>query len=79
MEMYDYDDRSEVAAPTEKIGPSGGIYALPFVGKAATGTRQFYDEMAPLATDSTRVRAAKEVFRWSSAAAGMAAVAIITL
>lgn len=79
MEMDNYDDCPEAAAPAEKTGPSGGIYALPVVGKAATGARQFYDEMAPLATDSTRVRAAKEVFRWGSAAVGMAAVAIITL
>ncbi|MFF7947920.1 hypothetical protein [Streptomyces griseorubiginosus] len=79
MEMDNCDDCSEAAALAKKTGPSGGIYALPGVGKAATGARQFYDEMAPLATDSTRVRAAKEVFRWGSAAVGMAAVAIITL
>lgn len=77
--MDNYDDCSEVAASAEKTRPSGGIYALPVVGKAAAGARQFYDEMAPLTTDSTRVRTAKEVFRWGSAAAGVAAVAIITL
>jgi hypothetical protein len=35
--------------------------------------------MAPKETDSTEVRVAKEVLRWSSAVAGAAAVAVIIL
>jgi hypothetical protein len=38
------------------------------------GARQFYDGMATKETDSTEVRVAKEVLRWSSAVAGAAAV-----
>lgn len=79
VETDNFGRGSEALAPAEKAGPSGGIYALPVVGGAAAGARQFYDEMAPLATDPTRMRVAKEVFRWGSAAAGMAAVAMITL
>jgi hypothetical protein len=75
MEIDNYD---EDAVPAENIGPSGGIYSLPAVGNAAAA-RQFYDEMAPRETDSTEVRIAKEVFRWSSAVAGAAAVAVVVL
>lgn len=57
----------------------GGIYSLPVLGNAAAGVRQFYDELAPKETDSTEVRVAKEVFRWASAAAGAAAVAMTVL
>jgi hypothetical protein len=35
--------------------------------------------MAPEEADSTEVRVAKEVFRWSSAVAGAAAVAVVVL
>ena len=69
----------EIARRAESSTPSGGIYSLPVVGPAASRTRQFYDEMAPNETDSTEVRVAKEVFRWSSAAAGAAAVAVVVL
>jgi hypothetical protein len=74
MEIDNYD---EDAVPAENSGPSGGIYSLPVVGNATAAARQFYDEMAPQETDSTEVWIAKEVFRWSSAAAGgVAAVAV---
>lgn len=68
-----------VAPRPEVNAPSGGIYSLPVVGPAAVRTRQFYDEMAPNETDSTEVRAAKEVFRWGSVAVGAAAVAVVVL
>jgi hypothetical protein len=73
------ESQSEVAPREERTAPSGGIYSLPGVGPAASRTRQFYDDMAPKEDDSTEVRVAKEVFRWSSAAAGAAAVAIVVL
>jgi hypothetical protein len=79
MEMDDHYDRDEVAVRAAGAKPSGGIYSLPVVGNAAAGARQFYDGMAPKKTDSTEVRVAKEVFRWSSAVAGAAAVAVIVL
>jgi hypothetical protein len=65
--------------PAEYAKPTGGIYSLPVVGNAAAGVRQFYDDMAPSDTDSTEVRVVKEVFRWSSAVAGAAAVAVLVL
>lgn len=49
------------------------------IGNAASGVRQSYDEMSPKETDSTEVRVAKEVFRWSSAVAGAAAAAVVVL
>ena len=73
---YDWD---EVDVPAESTKPSRGIYSLPVIGNAAAGARQFYDEMAPKETDSTEMRVAKEVFRWSSAVTGAAAVAVIVL
>ena len=79
MSIDSYYDGDEPAVRAESTTPSGGIYSLPVVGKAAAGVRQFYDEMAPKDTDSTEVRVAKEVFRWSSAVAGAAAVAVIVL
>jgi hypothetical protein len=75
----DIDNYGEDAVPVENTGPSGGIYSLPVVGNAAAAARQFYDEMAPQETNSTEVRIAKEVFRWSSAVAGAAAVALVVL
>ncbi len=68
-----------MAVRSEGVKPSGGLYSLPLVGSAAAGVRQFYDEVAPMGSDSTTVRAAKEVFRWSSAIAGAAAVAMVVL
>ena len=79
MDIDSYYDGDEPAGRAESTTPSGGIYSLPVVGNAAAGVRQFYDQMAPKETDSTEVRVAKEVFRWSSAAAGAAAVAVIVL
>lgn len=79
MEIDNHYDRDEVAVRAESAKPSGGIYSLPVVGNAAAGVRQFYDEMTPKQTDSTEVRVAKEVFRWSSAVAGAAAVVVIVL
>ncbi|TPV47810.1 hypothetical protein FJ661_20035 [Pseudarthrobacter phenanthrenivorans] len=76
MEIDDNHDRGDVVESTR---PSGGLYSLPVVGRFAAGTRQFYDEMAPQETDSAQARIAKEVFRWSSAAAGAAAVAVMVL
>ena len=73
------DRQSEVSRRTEAEAPSGGIYSVPVIGPAASRTRQFFDEMAPNETDSTEVRVAKEVLRWSSAAAGAAAVAVVVL
>ena len=72
-------DEGDVPVRGESTKPSGGIYSLPVVGNAASGARQFYDEMAPKEADSTEVRVAKEVFRWSSAVAGAAAVAVVVL
>jgi hypothetical protein len=79
METDNHYDRDGVAVRAESAKPSGGIYSLPVVGNAAAGVRQFYDEMAPKETDSTEIRVAKEVFRWSSAVAGAAAVAMTIL
>lgn len=79
MSIDSYYDGDEPAVRAESTTPSGGIYSLPVVGNAAAGVRQFYDEMAPKETDSTEVRVAKEVFRWSSAVVGAAAVAVIVL
>ena len=56
-----------------------GIYSLPVVGRAASGVRDFYDEMSPKETDKREVRIAKEVFRWGSAVTGAAAVAVVVL
>ena len=79
MSIDSYYDGDEPAVRAESTTRSGGIYSLPVVGDAAAGVRQFYDEMAPKETDSTERRVAKEVFRWSSAVAGAAAVAVIVL
>lgn len=79
MENDNLYDRDNVAERTQNAGPLGGIYALPMIGNAAAGVRQFYDAMAAQKTDSTEVRIAKEVFRWSSAAAGAAAIAVMVL
>jgi hypothetical protein len=79
MEIDNHYDRDEIAVQAESAKPSGGLYSLPVVGNAATGVRQFYDEMAPKDTDSTKVRVAKEIFRWSSAVTGAAAVAMVVL
>jgi hypothetical protein len=79
MDIDSYYDGDEPAVRAESTTPSGGIYSLPVVGNAAAGVRHFYDEMTPKETDSTEVRVAKEVFRWSSAVAGAAAVAAIVL
>lgn len=76
METDANHDRDEVIESTR---PSGGLYSLPVVGRFAAGTRQFYNEMAPKETDSAEARIAKEVFRWSSAVAGAAAVAVVVL
>jgi hypothetical protein len=80
------DNYDEGAARAENARPAGGIYSLPAVGSRAATARQFYDEMAPRETDSTEVRIAKEVLRWSSvvaggavAVAGAAAVAVVVL
>ncbi|MGE5292697.1 MAG: hypothetical protein ACM3ML_37005 [Micromonosporaceae bacterium] len=79
MEPDTHYNSDQVVARVEISRPSGGIYSLPVVGNAAARARQFYEEMAPKETDSTEVRVAKEVFRWSSAAAGAAAVAVVVL
>jgi hypothetical protein len=79
MQIDSHYDRDEVTGWAGGARPSGGIYALPVVGNAATGVRQFYDEMATKEADSTEVRIAKEVFRWSSAVAGAAVVAVMVL
>lgn len=79
MSIDSYYDGDEPAVRAESTTPSGGIYSLPVVGNAAAGVRQFYDEMAPKETDSTEVRVAKEVFRWSSAVAGAAVAAVVVL
>ena len=73
------DDWDGAGMPATGDTASGGIYSLPVIGNAAAGVSRFYDEMAPRATDSTERRVAKEVFRWSSAVAGAAAVAVIVL
>ena len=79
MEIDNYDDENVVAARSDSTTPTGGIYSLPAIGRAAGGARRFYDEMAPKETDSTEVRVAKEVFRWGSAVTGAAAVAVVVL
>lgn len=84
METHENDDdqdgsRDEDGCPPGGEEPSGGLYSLPVVGNAAARVRHFYDGMAPKQTDSTEVRVAKEVFRYSSAVAGAAAVAVIVL
>ncbi|WP_454295878.1 hypothetical protein [Salana multivorans] len=72
-------DGAEPPAQAEHTELTGGIYSLPVAGEAASGVRRFYDQMAPEVTDSTEVRVAKEVFRWSSAVAGAALVAVVVL
>jgi len=79
MDIDSYYDGDEPAVRAESTTPSGGIYSLPVVGNAAAGVRQLYHEMAPKETDSTEVRVAKEVFRWSSAVAIAAAGVVIVL
>jgi len=79
MEIDRNYDEGGVPVRGERTKPSGGIYSLPVVGNAVSEARQFYDEMAPKEADSTEVRVAKEVFRWSSAVAGAAAVAVVVL
>jgi hypothetical protein len=79
MDIDSYHDGDEPTVRAESTAPSRGIDSLPVVGNAAAGVRHFYDEMAPKETDSTEVRVAKEVFRWSSAVVGAAAVAVIVL
>jgi hypothetical protein len=79
MEIDRNHDEGGVPVRGESTKPSGGIYSLPVVGNAFSGARQFYDEMAPKEADSTEVRVAKEVFRWSSAVAGAAVAAVVVL
>lgn len=80
MEIADYyDDGDQIPARVERTDPAEGIYSVPVIGNAAAGVRRFYDQMAPRESDSTEVRVAKEVFRWSSAVAGAAAVAVAVL
>lgn len=79
MEIADYYDGDEVPARVDRTEPLEGIYSVPVIGNAAAGVRRFYDNMAPREADSAEVRAAKEVFRWSSAVAGAAAVAVVVL
>jgi hypothetical protein len=79
MELGSHYQSDEGGGRVEIRRPSGGIHSLPVVGNAAARARQFYDELAPEETDSTEVRVAKEVFRWSSAVAGAAAVAMVVL
>jgi hypothetical protein len=79
VEIDSQRSRDGLATPAEGAKPSGGIYSLPVVGIAAARVRLFYDEMAPKETESTEMRVAKEVFRWSSAVAGASAVAVIVL
>lgn len=55
---------------------TGGIYSVPLVGKRAAQMRQFFDAIAPLATDSTGVRVAKNTLRYGTVtAAGVGAAA----
>lgn len=79
MQVANYDGDDQVPMRGEDMGEVAGIYSVPVIGKAAGGVRRFYDEMAPREADSTEVRVAKEVFRWSSAVAGAAAVAVVVL
>jgi hypothetical protein len=79
MQTGNHHDRDEIGVQARSAKHSGGVYSLPVVGNAAAGARQFYDENAPKETDSTELRVAKEVFRWSSAVAGAAVVAMIVL
>jgi hypothetical protein len=79
MEIDRNYDEGEVPVRGETTKPSGGTYSLPVVGNAVSGARQFYGEMAPREADSTEVRVAKEVFRWSSAVAGAAFAAVVVL
>ena len=62
---------------------ASGIYLLPAVGGALVATRRFFDQAAPLGTDSTGVRAGKEALRWGAVAigtvAGGAVMAIVAL
>lgn len=77
--MDGHVEEAAVAVRPGSVKPSGGLYSLPVVGNAAVGVRRFYDEVAPTDSDSTSARIAKEVFRWSSAIAGAAAVAVVVL
>jgi hypothetical protein len=79
MEIDNRNRVDGVVVHGESRESSGGFYSLPVVGHAAAGARRFYDELAPQEIDSTEVRVAKEIFRWSSAVAGAAAVAVIVL
>jgi hypothetical protein len=79
MALDSHRNSDEGGGRVEITSPSGGIYSLPVVGNAAARARQFYDEIAPEEADSTEVRVAKQVFRWSSAVAGAAAAAMVVL
>lgn len=59
--------------------PGEPLPALTMLRERATGVREFYNLMRPAPTDSTEVRVAKNVLRWSSALAGAAAVAVMVL
>jgi len=59
--------------------PGETIPALAMLRDRAAGVREFYNFMRPAPTDSTEVRVAKNAFRWSSAVAGAAAVAVMVL
>lgn len=78
MNMDSNDSDATEVARRARARPDG-IYSLPVVGRAASGVRDFYDEMSPKETDKTEVRIAKEVFRWGSAVTGAAAVAVVVL
>ncbi|WAX55544.1 hypothetical protein M6B22_13440 [Jatrophihabitans cynanchi] len=57
--------------------PTGGIYSVPVVGGFAGDVREFFDQMAPQQSDSTQVKVAKEVLRWTVVgAAGVSAAAL---
>ena len=79
MAIDGYYDGDEVPVLVESKKPLDSIDALSELGNTASGVRQIYDAMAPRPTDSTEVRIAKEVFRWSSVVAGAAAVAVVVL
>jgi hypothetical protein len=79
MDIEYQDSRNSVLDPAERTQPLGGTYSPSTVGMVASKVRQFYDDMAPRGSDSTEVRVAKEVFRWSSVVAGAAFVAVVVL
>lgn len=67
---------------TDQKQPTIGVVNMennPNYETAISAARRLFTFMARTATDPTEKRIAKEIFRWSSVAAGAAVVAVVVL